>query len=132
MKTIHVTPEQMRRALGAEPRARTKYGNRKIAYDGYVFDSLAERSHYQALRLQELAGLITGLLVHPSYELQAAFTDRTGKRHRAITYTADFSYFADDRLVVVDVKGMATPVFKVKEKLFRFRYPDIDFRIIKA
>ncbi len=132
MKTTIVNREQMRRALGAEPRKRAKHNNRKVAYDGYVFDSIAEYHRYQALRQEEQAGLITGLLVHPPYELQAAFTDRAGKKHRPICYEADFSYYRGYALVVEDVKGYATKEFRIKEKLFRFRYPEIDFRIIKA
>ncbi len=132
MKTIEVSREQMRRALGAEPRARAKHNNRKVAAGGFVFDSIAEYHRYQSLRLEEQAGLITGLVVHPSYELQAAFTDRTGKKHRAICYEPDLSYFADDKLVVEEVKGYMTQVASLKIKLFLNRYKDIDFRIIKA
>jgi len=34
--------------------------------------------------------------------------------------------------VVEDVKGVQTAVFRIKEKLFRHRNPDICFRIVEA
>ncbi len=132
MKTVLVNQSEMRRALGAERGARAKHNNRKVAYDGYVFDSIAEYHRYLSLRSMEQAGLIAGIVVHPSYELQAAFYDRNGKKHRAICYEPDFSYFADDKLVVEEVKGYMTQVASIKIKLFLRRYPEIDFRIIKA
>lgn len=67
------------------------------------------------------------------------FRDSSGKRHRAIKYIADFRYRDSvGGLVIEDVKGYdkkrkkpyTTDVFKIKEKLFRNRYPDLDFRIV--
>jgi hypothetical protein len=42
---------------------------------------------------------------------------------------ADFRYHENGRLVVEDTKGMETAVFKIKAKLFRYRYPTIELRI---
>lgn len=97
-----------------------------------TFDSKAEARRYEELRLAEQAGAISSLTIHPTYELQAAFTDSAGRRHRAIRYEGDFSYTEHGRAVVEDVKGHRTEVFKLKEKLFRFRYPSIDFRIVEV
>jgi hypothetical protein len=107
-----------------------KYGNERVTIDGYTFDSQAEGTRYAALRLMEKAGAIEGLSVHPVYLLQAAFRDSTGARHRAITYEADFSYTEGGRAICEDVKGHRTEVFRLKEKLFRFRYPDIELKVI--
>ena len=109
---------------------RSKYGNRKVRADGFVFDSKAEAARYQALCLLEKAGRITKLEVHPVYELQGTFK-QGGKTIRAITYEADFCYFDEfGKIAVEDVKGMRTEVFRIKEKLFRKLYPYLDLRIL--
>jgi hypothetical protein len=116
---------------GYQQAGRSKYGNRRVAVDGFSFDSQAEADRYSDLLLMVKAGAISNLAVHPTFELQAAFVDATGRRHRAISYEGDFSYTEDGRAVVEDVKGMRTEVFKLKEKLFRYRYPEIDLQIVE-
>ena len=82
--------------------AYSKYGNRKVEYDGYTFDSQAEYRRYQQLVLLFRAGEIRNLRVHPSYLLQPAFKAQ-GKSERAIEYKADFEYFdVADRVQVVE------------------------------
>ena len=113
---------------------RGKYNNRQVQADGHTFDSQAEHRRYCELKLLEQAGDIEDLRVHTRWELQPAFQAPDGQRVRAITYEDDFSYFDfdKDRFVVEDVKGHQTAVFKIKAKMFRFSYPDFDFRIVKA
>lgn len=118
-----------------------KYGNHKVEADGYTFDSKAEEARYQELLLLEAAGQIEDLTLQPVYELQPAFRDARGWKHPAITYRADFSYTevidpdsVQGRAVVEDVKGgkgTQTSVFLLKAKLFRFRYPGVELRIIE-
>jgi hypothetical protein len=118
---------------------RAKYGNTKIEIDGWEFDSLAEGERYKQLKLIQLSGQIEDLTCHPTYELQPAFRDQRGVKHRAITYEADFRY-TEFRTggpqvgidVVEDVKGARTKEFRLKEKLFRFRYPHFDLRLIEV
>jgi hypothetical protein len=55
-----------------------------------------------------------------------------GQRVQPITYVCDFRYIEDGREIVEDVKGVSTALFRVKEKLFRYRYPQIELRIVKA
>ena len=117
----------------AEYRALLKHqsntrGNTRVG----VFDSKAEARRYDELLLLEQAGTITGMVIHPTYELQSAFTDASGTRHKAISYEGDFGYTEGGRAVVEDVKGYRTETFRIKEKLFRFRYPEIDFRVIEV
>lgn len=109
-----------------------KYGNKKVEYDGYTFDSIAEARRYEELKLMEQAGAISDLRLQPRYELQKAFVDYEGKRQRAIVYVADFSYQEEGLRVVEDVKGKATKEYLIKKKLFLFKYFDITFREIKA
>ena len=112
---------------------RSKYGNRKVYADGYTFDSQAEYRRYQQLVLLERAGEIRNLRVHPSYLLQPAFKAQ-GRAERAITYKADFEYIdVVDRVEVVEeVKGAETAVWKLKRKLFLFKYHDWELRVIAA
>ncbi len=111
---------------------RSKYNAKKVHADGYTFDSIQEYYRYQDLCLMEKAGAISNLVVHPVYLLQENFKDAaTGKRHRAITYEADFQYTEKGMTVVEDVKGVETDIFKLKWKMFRKMHPGLDARIIK-
>ena len=108
----------------------SKYHNRRVQVDGFMFDSEAEARRYGELNLLLEAGAIENLQIHPRFTLQEAFTTEFGLKVHPIVYVADFSYVEKSLDVVEDVKGYATAVFKVKVKLFRKRYPEIDFRIL--
>lgn len=106
------------------PGKRSKYGNRKVQADGYVFDSQREYARYCELKLLLRGGTITDLEVHPVFDLQPKFTDASGKKHRALQYEADFAYTDGNQRVVIDVKGVETAVFKLKWKLLLYQYRD--------
>jgi hypothetical protein len=108
-----------------------KYGARKVTVDGVTFDSRGEAKRYADLRLMEKAGLIQNLTLQPTYTLVDAFTDAHGGRWRAITYRGDFQYTEAGETVVEDFKGLETPVFKLKRKLFLNRYRDVVFRVTR-
>jgi len=111
--------------------AYSKYGNRRVSEDGYVFDSRSEANYYIGLKLLQLAGDIQQLQVHPRFILQEGFTYR-GKRERAIVYEADFAYMEGGEHVVADVKGVRTAVYAIKRKLLLARYPHIRFEEVAA
>ena len=100
--------------------------------DGITFASKGEMYRYLELKLKEKAGEIKDLELQPRYELIPQFTDWKGEKYNSITYVADFRYYEviTKRIVVEDFKGYETDVFKIKEKLLRYKYPDLDFRII--
>lgn len=100
-----------------------KYHNKKVEYDGYIFDSIREKNYYIKLKLLEKAGKIKELELQKEYELQPSFK-LNNKTSRKITYRADFTYKTteDDKLHVVDVKGYRTDVYKLKKKLFEYKY----------
>lgn len=100
-----------------------KYHNKKVEYDGYTFDSIREKNYYIKLKLLEKAGKIKELELQKEYELQPSFK-LNNKTSRKITYRADFTYKTteDDKLHVVDVKGFRTDVYKLKKKLFEYKY----------
>ena len=86
-------------------------------------------NRYAELRMLERAGHIDELERQPRYIL----LDKNNK-NRALVYVADFRYRNHETggIVVEDVKGYVTEIYKLKKKLFRAKYPDIDFREVKA
>jgi len=111
-----------------------KYHNRKVTEDGYTFDSIAEYNRYRELKIMQNNGDIQSLVVHPSFLLQEPF-DYNGKRINAIRYEADFSYIENGAVVVEDVKGVQTDVFRIKEKMFKKQianHLDMEFRLVQA
>lgn len=108
----------------------SKYNNKKVQVDMYVFDSIAESKRYNELKLLEKAGKIKELELQPRFLLQEGFK-KNGKTYRKIEYVADFQYEENGKLVVEDVKGIQTDVFKLKHKLFEHEYPEYELRIIK-
>jgi hypothetical protein len=104
----------------------SKYNAKKTVVEGITFDSAKEAQDYQMLRIVEGLGHIRHLELQPVYLLQAAFREN-GKHHRAITYRADFRFQRGGKTVVVDRKGFKTAAYKIKAKLFRAKYPDIEF-----
>lgn len=100
-----------------------KYRNTKIMIDGIEFASKKEGLRYKQLKLLERAGLIKDLELQKEYILQDKFKINN-KTVRKISYIADFSYIStkDNKLHVVDVKGFKTEVYKLKKKLFEYKY----------
>lgn len=107
-----------------------KYRNKKIQIDMYVFDSIAESRRYKELALLEKAGEIKNLQLQPRFLLQESFK-KNGKTYRKIEYIADFMYEDDGKTVVEDVKGVETEVFKLKKKIFEYKYPNLELKLIK-
>lgn len=64
-----------------------------------------------------------------SFELQPSFK-KYNKTYRAITYKADFYYYdvEKEQIVIEDTKGFKTEVYKIKKKLFEYKYPDYELR----
>lgn len=88
----------------------------------HIFDSKAEADRFIYLSLRQEAGEISNLVCQKRYILQEKFT-RNGKKHREIAYISDFEYnevIGDGRriLVVEDVKGVKTPMYNLKVKIF--------------
>lgn len=108
---------------------KNKYRAKKITVDGYTFDSMVECKRYGELKLLVKAGKISELDVHPKYTLQYAFK-QGNEEHKAITYTPDFRYIQDGKVYVEDVKSKVTAKrydYKLKIKMFKYKYPEINF-----
>ena len=104
----------------------SKYGNVKVELDGHTFDSKKEAARYAELKWLEDIRAISDLKLQVPFELQPGFKDRKGKRHRAITYVADFTYYDCDKgeEIIEDVKSPATrknPVYRLKKKMMAYK-----------
>ena len=109
----------------------SKYRSQKTVVDGHVFPSKLEARRYSMLRLMEQQGEIYDLVLQPKFLLQEGFRDRNGEWHRPIHYIADFRYAENNRVIVEEVKGQETAVYRIKKKLFMYKYPDIDYRVLR-
>ena len=111
-----------------------KYHNTKTVADGIKFDSRLEAERYAQLKILERAGVIRDLELQPEYELIPSFK-KDGKTWRRTVYKADFRYILaeGDRIIIEDVKGstaVITDVFRLKQKLFEYRYPELTIKIV--
>ena len=104
-----------------------KYKNKKVVVNGIKFDSKKEADRYNQLRILKNAGLIESLELQKTFELQPSFK-KNGKTYRKITYKADFYYYDNHlkKYVVEDTKGFKTETYKVKKKMFEYKYPDLE------
>ena len=111
-----------------------KYKNKKIIYDGITFDSIKEKNRYIELKILEKSGLIKDLELQKVFELQPSFK-KNDKTYRKITYKSDFYYFDNGKgkYIVEDVKAsekFKTEVYKLKKKMFEYKYNDLEIREI--
>jgi hypothetical protein len=103
---------------------KSKYRSKKVVIDNHKFDSKKEANYYLQLKLLLDAGKIEALDLQPKFLLQPAFT-KHGKTYRKIEYIADFSYYENGKRVIVDVKGFKTETYKLKKKLFEFKFKEL-------
>lgn len=96
---------------------RSKYKNVPTQIDGITFHSKKEAERYGVLMILQRSGKISNLELQPKYKL-------TVEGKHIANYIADFTYFDRQcvRPVVEDVKGMKTPVYNLKKKLFLALY----------
>jgi hypothetical protein len=101
----------------------SKYNAKKVVVDGIKFDSQAEANFYEHLKQAKEEGIIHKFSLQPEYELQPKFTNPRGKVIQPIKYKADFltvNWQGEQR--VIDIKGVETADFKIKKKLFEYKY----------
>jgi len=95
---------------------KSKYNSKKCIYKGIKFDSQMEMEYYK--HLLEFYNE-NEIILQPKFTLQDKFVDCRGNKHMAIKYIADFQ-LPDGS--VIDVKGMETSDFKIKKKLFLYKF----------
>ena len=106
----------------------------KIEIDGIRFASAGEAERYLELYIMLKKGLVRHITLQPKFELQPKFR-KNGVLFRPIHYVADFQIeYADERVEIEDVKGWGgytTPEFKIKHKMFEWKYPDLSLILLK-
>lgn len=108
-----------------KPKRKSKYNARKTTVDGIKFDSAKEAEFYGSLKLLLRAGAIKGFC------RQARFSLLQGDENTE--YVADFVIFNNDGTCrIVDVKGVETDVFKLKMKMFKAQFPQLEVEIEKG
>ena len=102
---------------------KNKYNNTKVEYKGIKFDSIKEMKHYQLLEYLQKIGEIKELKLQVPYELIPKYKINN-KTVRKCVYVADFVYYdtKDNKVHVIDTKGFRTDTYKLKKKLFEYKY----------
>lgn len=102
----------------------------KKELDGIIFDSTTEANYYEYLKEELAKGNIVSFELQPEYLLQEGFK-KNGKIIRPIKYIGDFLITDNTGYTyVVDVKGFQTDDFKIKHKMFDYKYPELELRLI--
>lgn len=137
-----------------------KIAHKKTTIDGITFDSKMESDYYVYLKEEKKAKRIKSFELQPEFELQPKHfimggkvyvetdkaykeMDKLRKKHnkenpdnkinivKAIKYISDFLVvYADGSVKTIDVKGIKTTDFKLKEKMFNFKYPDMNLECV--
>lgn len=120
-----MTAKQFRETVKA-PKP-SKYRNRQTVVDGIRFDSAKEARRYGELKAAETAGLISDLELQPEFLLEIGGRPVLQKSRgypngRRVKYVADFRYTRDGIAVIEDVKGMKTPLYKLKKAVVEAIY----------
>jgi len=111
------------------PNKSNKYGARKTEYNGVMYDSKRESEYARELDLRVRAHDILSWQRQVKYPMIV-------KDIKITTYVADFVITHNNgHIEIVDIKGVETPVFKLKAKLLKALYIQdnefVTFNIIK-
>ena len=119
------------------PKGRAAYGHvrkPKTEIDGIKFASPGEAERYLELCIRVLNGENIEFFLQEKFEIQPKFR-KQGVLFRPIAYIADFKVIhGDGHIDIEDVKGWGgytTPEFKLKRKLFEYKYPDLTLVLLK-
>ena len=93
----------------------TKYKAIKTEVDGIMFASKKEAMRYKELKFLRSQYRISDLILQPKFPVEVC-----GKK--ICTYVADFLYHENGQKIIEDVKGVKTPVYRLKKKLVEAIY----------
>jgi hypothetical protein len=120
-RDIHPSAPRDRAAAGASPSPaanpsqkawKNKYRAQPVVTDEGRFASKKEYADWCGLKLREKAGLISHLQRQVKFPLSV-------NAQLVTTFIADAVFFENGKRVVVDSKGVQTPVYRLKKKLMR-------------
>ena len=123
-----------------------KIYHNKTTVNGITFDSQTEAEYYEYITKNKIKLNIKSIELQPEFILQPKYIltpegtkhiykdDKSFKKLQkqypkctiaAIKYIADFKItYNNNKVEVIDVKGIKTADFKLKEKMFNFAYPE--------
>jgi hypothetical protein len=108
----------------------SKRGVKKRTIDGEIFDSQIEANYYEYLLSLQKQKIVKEIIPHPKFLLQEKFI-KNNKTYLPIYYIADFQVtYTDGKIIIVDIKGMVTPEFRLKRKLFDYKYPELELQCL--
>lgn len=117
---------------GSQPKKKSS-GNMKAIkkeVDGIVFASTMEADYYEYLKAEKEAGRVVKFELQPKFPLQEAFK-KYGRTIKGISYISDFRVqYSDGSELIIDVKGRETDDFKLKRKMFDYKYPDLILKLV--
>lgn len=90
--------------------------------DGIIFDSKSEMLRYRELRLMQRGKLISGLQCQVAFPLErdGVITVKIGRC--VAKYTADFTYFENEKFIIEDHKGHLDSFSKFRIAVFEAIY----------
>ena len=110
----------------------SKYNNKKPEKYERKWDSQMELEYYEYLLQLKEQGQVIDIELQPKFLLQDKYIYK-GKTVRKMEYIADFKVtYSDGSIIVWDTKGMVLNDFKLKFKILRFKYNDMDFRLVRS
>lgn len=112
-----------------------KYGARPCTYNGRRYDSRLEAGWAQAFDLMLRAGELKA--VEPQYRVDLYFFNARGDKIRWRPWKIDFRLAQPDGTFnLVEVKGLQTPDFKMKQDIFMQvwlpDHPDHSYELIQT
>ena len=117
LTVMEITTDEYKAIAAEDTGKRHKYRAIPTEVDGHTFPSMAEANRYVDLKHLLEAGEIEHLELQPKYPIEVNGT-------KVCTYIADFRYWDAVKgvEVVEDVKGVATPIYRLKAKLVKATY----------
>ena len=104
----------------------SKYRNTRPLIGGIRWASKAEAAYYFKYLLPlETSGEISELKLQPRLPIIV-------NEQKICHYVADFSHITDKKMVITEVKGFKTDLYKLKIKLAKALYPEYDFNIVES
>lgn len=108
----------------------SKADKAKRTINGHTFSSDLEFKYYKYLLEQQEQGIVRNIVIQPKFLLQEEFI-KYGAKIRKIEYIADFEVeYTNGDVIIFDTKGMTTPDFLLKQKMFDYKYPDKTLKVI--
>ena len=108
--------------------AGVKYNAKKTEVDGIRFMSSLEARFYTYFKQNKDIKIIK---LQPKFLLQSK-CNYFWEKIREINYLADFKIDVLWDIYILDIKGFSTTDFKLKAKMFKYKYPDERLLIVKS